>query len=120
MGDFHFEVTPAAYEMLLQNFRREVPKIGAVGGWTSDAEPGYRLAVAPGGCAGFQYELSIVEKPIPDQDTVVDYRQLLFFVDEWSQPLLNGMTIDFNALRGFLFNNPNATGGCGCNQSFSV
>ncbi|MDP7556096.1 MAG: iron-sulfur cluster biosynthesis family protein, partial [Nitrospinota bacterium] len=40
-----------------------------------------------------------------------------------SSPLLSGMNIDYvEGLEGssFVFNNPNATGGCGCGQSFSA
>ena len=45
------------------------------------------------------------------------------FVDEFSAQYLNGTTIDYRSNfqeSGFAFENPNATGGCGCGTSFTV
>jgi iron-sulfur cluster assembly protein len=43
--------------------------------------------------------------------------------DPKSYLYLNGTTVDFRDElmgRGFVFNNPNATGSCGCGASFSA
>jgi iron-sulfur cluster assembly protein len=44
-------------------------------------------------------------------------------VDSFSGQYLNGVTIDYVVTMqssGFTFENPNATGGCGCGTSFTV
>ena len=45
------------------------------------------------------------------------------FVDEFSSQYLNGTVIDYKSNfqeSGFAFENPNASGGCGCGSSFTV
>jgi len=45
------------------------------------------------------------------------------FVDEFSSQYLNGVVIDYKSNfqeSGFAFENPNASGGCGCGSSFTV
>ena len=45
------------------------------------------------------------------------------FVDMFSAQYLNGITVDYTSNMmgsGFTFENPNATGGCGCGTSFSA
>ncbi|HIO66094.1 MAG TPA: hypothetical protein EYN40_05300, partial [Planctomycetes bacterium] len=45
------------------------------------------------------------------------------FIDPKSWLFLNGTTVDFKESlmgRGFVFENPNASGACGCGTSFSV
>ncbi len=83
---------------------------------------GLRVAVLPGGCSGFRYSLSIEEKPL-DDDFVVETGGVRCFVDAFSVQHLNGTVIDFRSNfqeSGFAFENPNATGGCGCGSSFTV
>src|SRR5205085_12350238 len=83
---------------------------------------GLRIGVLPGGCSGFKYEMSIDEAPASD-DIVVDYEGVRLFVDTFSAQYLQGINIDYVATmqsQGFTFENPNATGGCGCGTSFSV
>jgi iron-sulfur cluster assembly accessory protein len=83
---------------------------------------GLRVAVLPGGCSGFKYGLNIEERPL-DDDFVLDVKGLRVFVDAFSAQYLNGTTIDYVSTMqgaGFTFDNPNATGGCGCGSSFTV
>lgn len=83
---------------------------------------GLRVGVMPGGCSGFQYSLEIAEQPL-DDDLVFEAEGVRIFVDEFSAQYLNGVTIDYHRSMqqsGFTFNNPNATGGCGCGTSFSA
>ena len=80
-----------------------------------------RVAVRPGGCSGFSYEMFF------DSDTAEDDVQATFgavrvVVDPASAQLLVGATLDYSdGLQGagFSINNPNATRTCGCGQSFS-
>ena len=83
---------------------------------------GLRVAVLPGGCSGFRYSLNIEEKPL-DDDIVVETGGVRCFVDTFSAQHLNGTVIDFRSNfqeSGFAFENPDATGGCGCGSSFTV
>ena len=55
-------------------------------------------------------------------------RRLVVFSDDWgrhpsSAQYLVGITIDYVSSMqgsGFTFSNPNATGGCGCGDSFTA
>ena len=86
------------------------------------ATVGLRIGVMPGGCSGFKYEMSIDEAPASD-DIILDYEGVRVFVDPFSSQYLNGVKIDYVSTMqssGFAFENPNASGGCGCGTSFSV
>jgi iron-sulfur cluster assembly accessory protein len=83
---------------------------------------GLRVAVLPGGCSGFRYSLNIEEQPAGD-DMVIESAGVRLFVDEFSGQYLNGTVIDYKSNfqeSGFAFENPNASGGCGCGSSFTV
>ncbi|MDX2192317.1 MAG: iron-sulfur cluster assembly accessory protein [Gemmatimonadales bacterium] len=83
---------------------------------------GLRVGVMPGGCSGFKYSLNIEEAAAED-DMVVELNGVRCFVDGFSAQYLNGVTIDYVTSMqgsGFTFNNPNATGGCGCGTSFNA
>ena len=83
---------------------------------------GLRVRVVPGGCSGFQYSLNIEEESRTG-DFVIDKDGVKLFVDMFSAQYLNGITIDHTTNMmgsGFTFENPNATGGCGCGTSFSA
>ena len=83
---------------------------------------GLRVRVVPGGCSGFQYSLNI-EEDSRAGDHVLDAKGVRLFVDMFSAQYLNGVDIDdvSNMMgSGFAFNNPNATGSCGCGTSFTA
>jgi len=83
-----------------------------------------RVAVRPGGCSGFSYEMFF------DGDIAADDEQAKFgaaddvkvVVDPASAQLLQDATLDYKdglEQSGFAITNPNATRSCGCGQSFS-
>ncbi len=83
---------------------------------------GLRVRVVPGGCSGFQYSLNIEEES-KQGDNIMDQNGVRLFVDMFSAQYLNGVEIDYVSSvmgAGFTFNNPNATGGCGCGSSFTA
>ena len=86
-----------------------------------DASLALRVAVKPGGCAGFQYDLYPDEAKGED-DLVKDFGGLEVIVDQKSANYLVGATIDFEdsiMKQGLTIDNPNATGSCACGNSFN-
>ncbi len=80
-----------------------------------------RVAVRPGGCSGFSYEMFFDTEVAPD-DTTSEHGGVKVVVDPSSAQLLDGATLDYkDGLQGagFAINNPNAQRTCGCGQSFS-
>ena len=80
-----------------------------------------RVAVRPGGCSGFSYEM-FFDTDVAADDRLTDEHGVRVVVDEASAELLQGATLDYkDGLQGagFHINNPNATRSCGCGQSFS-
>lgn len=81
---------------------------------------GLRVAVIPGGCSGFVYQMSFEEAPQKD-DIVMEHSGVKLFLDKDSLQMLGGAEIDYvDSLNesGFKINNPNAKHGCGCGKSF--
>lgn len=80
-----------------------------------------RVAVRPGGCSGFSYEMYFdTEKS--DDDVEGAFGEVRVVVDLSSAQLLEGATLDYkDGLNeaGFSIDNPNAQKTCGCGQSFS-
>ena len=86
------------------------------------ARGGLRVSVQPGGCSGFKYGL-LIEDQSAEDDVVLDQGGFKVFVDPCSAQYISGVVIDYTSSMqgsGFTFNNPNATGGCGCGSSFSA
>ena len=83
-----------------------------------------KVAVAGGGCSGFQYSLNFIEESnIGENDTKTEQHGIQVVVDKKSLLYLDGTTIGWHedlSKRGFTFENPNATKSCGCGESFSV
>ena len=80
-----------------------------------------RVAVRPGGCSGFSYEM-FFDSEVADDDIQSAGGAVKVVVDPASASLLMGSTLDYkDGLQGagFAINNPNASRTCGCGQSFS-
>jgi len=80
-----------------------------------------RVAVRPGGCSGFSYEMFFDTDRAAD-DMIKAYGSIEVVVDPSSAQLLEGATLDYkDGLQdaGFAIDNPNAQKTCGCGQSFS-
>lgn len=84
---------------------------------------GMRLSLKKTGCSGYSY---VTEEAydIEDDDLVFDQtNNLKVIVSKKDFPLVAGTNIDFSkeGLNSvFKFINPNATGECGCGESFST
>lgn len=90
---------------------------------TAEGEPGLalRVAVRPGGCSGFSYEM-FFDSEFADDDKVEEYDGVKLVCDPSSAEMLIGATLDYTETiqeTGFKINNPNAQRTCGCGSSFS-
>ena len=80
-----------------------------------------RVAVRPGGCSGFSYEM-FFDTDIAGDDVTADYSGVRVVVDPSSAQMLTGATLDYKDglnQAGFSIDNPNAQRTCGCGSSFS-
>ena len=86
-----------------------------------NSELALRVAVRPGGCSGFSYEM-FFDSDFATDDQKADYNGVKVVVDSASLQYLNGASLDYKEGlmgAGFTVNNPNTTRSCGCGQSFS-
>jgi iron-sulfur cluster assembly protein len=100
-------------EAAKQRMQDYLAKTGAVG---------VRFGVKRTGCSGYGYTVDVAEAT-SDADVVFDLEGVRVVVDRKWLPFIDGTEIDFqrqglNAT--FVFKNPNATGACGCGESFTV
>lgn len=79
-----------------------------------------RVAVRPGGCSGFSYEM-FFDSDVAQDDLTVEQGGVRVLVDASSAQLLTGATLDYKdgLESGFAITNPNAQRTCGCGSSFS-
>jgi iron-sulfur cluster assembly protein len=81
-----------------------------------------RVGVKGGGCSGFSYTLDLTDT-IGENDESWEQHGIRVICDPKSFLYLDGTKVDFKDEimgRGFFFENPNATGRCGCGASFSA
>src|SRR5438270_13994965 len=98
-----------------------VTKVKELIGAESEENLALRVAVRPGGCSGFSYEM-FFDSDVAGDDITTDAGGFNVVVDPSSAPLLKGATLDFkDGLQGAgcSINNLIATRSCGCGQSFS-
>ncbi|OOG50229.1 iron-sulfur cluster assembly accessory protein [Rhodanobacter sp. C01] len=83
---------------------------------------GVRFGVKRTGCSGFAYVVDLAES-VGEGDQLVDVDGVPLIVNEKSMAMVEGTVIDFQRQglnASFVFHNPNATGECGCGESFTV
>jgi iron-sulfur cluster assembly protein/iron-sulfur cluster insertion protein len=96
-------------------------KVGELLTMEGNPELALRIAVRPGGCSGYSYEMFFDSEIAPD-DIRSSCGQVRVVVDPASAQLLTGATLEYkDGLQGagFSIDNPNAQRSCGCGQSFS-
>ena len=87
-----------------------------------DGSIGVKLSTPKRGCSGLAYSVDYVAEAKPF-DERIDTPGGTLFVDGGSILYLVGSTMDWvedDFTAGFVFNNPNAKGACGCGESFTV
>jgi len=83
---------------------------------------GVKLSTPRRGCSGLAYSVDYVSKADP-MDERLETPGGIFFIDGASVLYLIGSTMDWREddfAAGFVFENPNAKGACGCGESFMV
>lgn len=81
-----------------------------------------RVFVTGGGCSGLSYGMTFEAKE-EDGDHITESGGVKLLVDEFSEPYLSGIQVDYQESlmgTGFVINNPNAKSSCSCGHSFSA
>jgi iron-sulfur cluster assembly protein len=83
---------------------------------------GLRIGIKGAGCSGFAYVLDYADE-ISAADKVFEEHGLKVVIAVENLPYIDGSQIDYvkdGLNEKFVFHNPNASGECGCGESFSV
>lgn len=83
---------------------------------------GVRLSVKTRGCSGLAYKIEFVDEILNTDEKIV-LNDLLLLIDSKSILVIFGSVVDFvdeKTQSGFVFQNPNQKGQCGCGESFYV
>ena len=83
---------------------------------------GVKLSTPRRGCSGLAYSVDYVTEANP-MDEKIETPGGAFYVDGGSVLYLIGSVMDWSEddfAAGFVFENPNAKGACGCGESFTV
>lgn len=87
-----------------------------------DGAIGVKLSTPRRGCSGLAYSVDYVTEE-NKFDEKIETAGGAFYVDGGSLLYLIGSTMDWvedDFAAGFVFDNPNAKGACGCGESFTV
>lgn len=83
---------------------------------------GIKIGVQTKGCSGLAYTMTFAEQKEPyDEEIIMDGVRLL--IDPKALLFIIGTSIDYESTpfsEGFIFQNPNEKGKCGCGKSFHV
>ena len=101
---------------------RAQTRIAELMGKAPDGTIGVKLSTPRRGCSGLAYSVDYVIEETPF-DEKIETPGGAFYVDGGSVLYLIGSIMDWREddfVAGFVFENPNAKGACGCGESFTV
>lgn len=104
-------LTPAAEDRITELMRN-----------APDEAIGVKLSTPRRGCSGLAYSVDYISEEVKF-DEKIETPGGTFYIDGGSVLYLIGSTMDWQEddfTAGFVFANPNATGSCGCGESFTV
>ncbi len=83
---------------------------------------GFKISIKKTGCSGWGYEVELPHE-LAENDIVCVDKGVKLIADKETLEIIKGTTIDYQQ-QGinhiFVYKNPNATGECGCGESFTV
>ncbi|MES2493829.1 MAG: iron-sulfur cluster assembly accessory protein [Pseudomonadota bacterium] len=97
-------------------------RVAKLMGDAPDGAIGVKLSTPRRGCSGLAYSVDYITAEQPF-DEKIETPGGLFYIDSASVLYLIGSTMDWQEddfTAGFVFQNPNAKGSCGCGESFTV
>lgn len=83
---------------------------------------GLRIGVKAKGCSGLSYDIQFAKETKKFEEVVTD-KDVTVIIDAAAVMFLIGSEMDYQDDQfhsGFVFNNPNEKGRCGCGESFHV
>ena len=83
---------------------------------------GLRISIDEKGCSGLGYKIDFARQAEP-MDEMIEDKGVRILIDAKAVLFILGSEMDYVEDRlqsGFVFNNPNAKGVCGCGESFHV
>ena len=101
---------------------RAAERVRVILGERGKPSAGLRVGIDEKGCSGLAYKIEYADKASP-LDQVVTDKGVTIFVESRAIMFLIGSEMDYvtdTLQSGFVFNNPNAKGSCGCGESFHV
>ena len=83
---------------------------------------GLRISLKTKGCSGLSWNLDFIDE-IEPRDEVVEFAGLTVYLDPKAVLFIIGSSISYvktELEEGFVFENPNEKGKCGCGESFTI
>jgi iron-sulfur cluster assembly protein len=118
MSELKTRARPAAIQLT----EAAVTRVAELMGRAPDGAIGVKLSTPRRGCSGLAYSVDYVTEETPF-DEKIETPGGNFYVDGGSVLYLIGSTMDWvedDFATGFVFDNPNAKGACGCGESFTI
>ncbi len=89
---------------------------------SEDPVAGLRISISTKGCNGLSYVVEYA-KTESKMEEIIEDKGVKIFIDPMAVMYVLGSTMDYVEDKfhsGFVFDNPNEKGRCGCGESFSV
>ena len=109
-------------EALIQLTAAAVTRVRALTDRAERPVAGLRIGIKSTGCSGHSYVVEYADQQLPMEE-VIECDGVRLFVDPLAMMYLAGAKMDYvegKLQSGFIFENPNEKGRCGCGESFQL